>query len=93
MSALDIQVGGDHYKEMPIQPMEFCLANKLDYATSNVIKYVTRKKGDKDKRREDLNKAIHSIQLLAEHFSKTRSAKHWSARISTQSKRARGEAR
>lgn len=41
------------------------MKNKLDYATSNVIKYVTRKKGDKEKRREDLNKAIHCIQLIA----------------------------
>ena len=67
LKASDAQVGGNHYKEMQIQPMTFCMANQLDYATSNVIKYVTRKKGDKDKRREDLNKAIHCIQLLAEH--------------------------
>jgi hypothetical protein len=62
-----MQVGGTHYQIYAIQPMTFCMANKFDYATSNVIKYVTRKKGDKDKRREDLNKAIHCIQLLAEH--------------------------
>ncbi|MFZ6731942.1 DUF3310 domain-containing protein [Undibacterium sp. Ji42W] len=61
------QVGGTHYKDMPIQPMEFCMKNKFDYATSNVIKYVTRKKGDAAKRAEDLRKAIHCIQLLAEH--------------------------
>lgn len=67
MMASDTQVGGTHYKEMQIQPMTFCMANKFDYATSNVIKYVTRKKGDKVKRKEDLNKAIHCIQLLAEH--------------------------
>ena len=67
MMASETQVGGNHYKEMQIQPMTFCMANNFDYATSNVIKYVTRKKGDQAKRKEDLNKAIHCIQLLAEH--------------------------
>jgi hypothetical protein len=65
--ALDTQIGGTHYKDMVIQPMTFCMKNKFDYATSNVIKYVTRKKGDQAKRKEDLNKAIHCIQLLAEY--------------------------
>lgn len=65
--ASETQVGGTHYKEMQIQPMTFCMMNNFNYATSNVIKYVTRKKGDKSKRKEDLNKAIHCIQLLAEH--------------------------
>jgi hypothetical protein len=65
--ALDTQIGGTHYKDMVIQPMKFCMENKFDYATSNVIKYVTRKKGDQAKRKEDLNKAIHCIQLLAEY--------------------------
>lgn len=67
VKASDDQIGGTHYKNMAIQPMEFALANKLDYATSNVIKYVTRKKGDKDQRAIDLRKAIHCIQLLAQH--------------------------
>ena len=30
MSALDTQIGGNHYKIMPIQPMEFSMANGLD---------------------------------------------------------------
>ena len=66
-SAIDTQIDGDHYKNMAIQPMTFCMSNRLDYATSNVIKYVTRRKGDKDKRAIDLRKAIHCIQLLAAH--------------------------
>lgn len=65
MSALDQQIGGSHYSGMAIQPMEFAMKNQLDYATSNVIKYVVRKKGDQDKRAEDLRKAIHCIQLIA----------------------------
>lgn len=66
-SAFDIQIDGQHYKDMAIQPMEFCLQNRLDFATSSAIKYLTRKKGGPDKRAIDLRKAIHCIQLLAQH--------------------------
>ena len=65
--ALERQVGGAHYTAMAIQPMEFCMANQLDYATSNVIKYVTRKKDGEHQRVNDLRKAIHCIELLAAH--------------------------
>lgn len=67
IKASDRQVGGTHYKNMAIQPMEFCMMNKLDYATSNIIKYVIRQKGDKSQQSQDLRKAMHCIQLLAEH--------------------------
>ena len=65
--AYTTQVGGDHYKCMAIQPMQFSMANGLDACTHTAIKYLVRKKGDKAKRAEDLRKAIHCIQLLAEH--------------------------
>lgn len=65
--ASDDQIGGTHYKFMAIQPMEFAMANKLDYATANVIKYVVRCKGGREQRVSDLQKAIHCIQLLAQH--------------------------
>lgn len=58
------QVGGDHYKSFAIQPTEFITSNGLDFCTGNVIKYVVRKKGDKAKRLEDLNKAKHYIDIL-----------------------------
>jgi len=61
-TALDTQVGGNHYKRFKIQPIEFCQKNKLPYCESNVIKYVCRhsfKNG-----REDLEKAKHCIDLL-----------------------------
>ena len=63
----DTQVGGDHYKGMAIQPMQFSMANGLDACTHTAIKYLVRKKGGKAKRAEDLRKAIHCIQLLAQH--------------------------
>lgn len=42
MSALDEQVGGDHYKKKAIQPIEYIMANKLDFCEGNVVKYITR---------------------------------------------------
>lgn len=64
MSALEIQEGGDHYKKYGIQPIEYCMANKLDACQSNVVKYVTRFR-DKGGL-EDLNKARHYLDLLEE---------------------------
>lgn len=64
MSALDVQVGGDHYKEMVIQPAEFITRNKIGYLEGCVIKRVCRwrnKDGVKD-----LRKAIHELELLIE---------------------------
>jgi len=64
MSALDTQVGGTHYKNMAIQPIEFIQKNKLGYEVGNIIKYVTRyqfKNGV-----DDLKKARHYLDLLIE---------------------------
>lgn len=59
-----IQVGGKHYKTMEIQPAEFCQKNKLPFCESSVVKYLSRhsEKGGA----EDINKAIHFLQLLLE---------------------------
>lgn len=65
-SAWDKQVGGLHYKDFAIQPMHFALANQLDYAQSNVIKYVTRHAQKNGK--QDLLKAIHNIELMIEYY-------------------------
>lgn len=64
MNALQTQVGGDHYKDMAIQPIQYIMANKLDYCEANVVKYVSRwrqKGGIKD-----LEKAKHYLDLLIE---------------------------
>lgn len=60
------QIGGDHYKKLAIQPMEYALQNKLDYAQANVVKYVTRH-ADKNGK-QDLLKAIHNIELMIAHY-------------------------
>jgi hypothetical protein len=64
MSAHDEQIGGNHYKLMPIQPYEYCQKNKLLSLESNVVKYVTRHRFKNGK--QDLEKAIHCIELLIE---------------------------
>lgn len=64
MSALDTQIGGDHYKGMAIQPAEYIVKNGIGFLEGMVIKYVSRweKKGGI----EDLEKAIHCLQLRVE---------------------------
>lgn len=66
MDAWQKQVGGEHYKQYAIQPAKFALANGLDYAQSNAIKYIVR---HKDKNGvQDLDKASHYIELLKQHY-------------------------
>lgn len=36
------QVGGDHYKVLPIQPIEYITKNNLGWCEGNIIKYITR---------------------------------------------------
>lgn len=59
---LDIQVGGGHYKSLPVQPVEFNMKNNLNYCQGSVIKYITRYKTKGGE--EDLKKAKHFIDLL-----------------------------
>lgn len=62
--ALNVQVGGSHYKSMRIQPLEFCVANKLGPCESAIVKYISRwrEKGGY----EDLRKIKHYVDLLIE---------------------------
>ena len=64
MSALEQQAGGSHYKDLAIQPIEYCQKNRLDYGESNVIKYVTRHRTKNGV--EDIDKAIHMLLLIRE---------------------------
>ena len=65
MNATDTQIGGTHYKQMKIQPIEFILSNKIGFIEGNVIKYVSRWR-DKNGI-EDLKKARHYLDLLIEN--------------------------
>lgn len=61
---LSVQVGGSHYKDLAIQPVEFIYANGIGFFEGNVIKYVSRwrSKGGV----ADLEKARHYIDMLIE---------------------------
>ena len=63
-SAMSHQEGGNHYKDMAIQPVEFIHHNKLGFCAGNVIKYVCRYQQKNGV--EDLKKARHYIDLLIE---------------------------
>lgn len=66
-AATNKQVGGSHY-QLPIQPIEYILANGLGYCEANVVKYVSRwrNKGGI----QDLKKAIHYLEMLIEQEEK-----------------------
>lgn len=63
-SALKEQVGGNHYKNLKIQPIEYTMKNGLDFIQGNIIKYATRFKHKNGK--EDLKKVIHYAELAIE---------------------------
>lgn len=73
-NANDIQVGGQHYKTMPVQPwevMESVLTHEefIGFLKGNVIKYsmrAGRKEGS-----DDANKARHYMMKLQEMQRKT----------------------
>jgi Protein of unknwon function (DUF3310) len=64
LSARDIQVGGTHYREMKIQPVEFIQDNLMGFCEGSVVKYVCRWRAKNGL--EDLRKAKHYLQLIAE---------------------------
>ena len=59
---LTSQVGGNHYKDLAIQPAEYCQRNRLPYCESAVVRYVTRHR--RKNGRQDIDKAIHCLQIL-----------------------------
>lgn len=65
MAAHDEQVGGNHYKQLAIQPSEYIYLNQLGWFEGNVVKYVTRHKVKNGV--EDIKKAIHYLHLLMEY--------------------------
>ena len=68
VSALDTQVGGGHYKDMAIQPVEFIHKNGIGFVEGCAIKYLCRWRNKNGI--EDLKKARHFIDLLIEMETK-----------------------
>jgi len=69
MKANDMQVGGQHYKNIRIQPWD--VIDSLDHAQAigfyrgNALKYIMRA-GEKGPAREDYEKAKHYLEKLLE---------------------------
>ena len=59
-----MQVGGTHYKKLPIEPWDYIAANGLGFFEGNIVKYITR--AAKTKTRDDLLKAQHYLAKLLE---------------------------
>lgn len=66
MSALESQIGGDHYRAGGIQPVQYIEANRLAFLEGCVVKRVTRHDRAGGKGRQDIEKAIHELSLLLE---------------------------
>jgi hypothetical protein len=64
LKTLEIQIGGTHYKDLKIQPVEYILANDLGWLEGNIVKYVTRHHSKNGK--ADIEKVIHYAQMLLE---------------------------
>ena len=56
------QIGGDHYNNKKIQPIDYIIENNLPYCEGNVVKYVTRHKEKNGA--EDIKKAIHYLRFI-----------------------------
>ena len=63
-TALQRQIGGGHYKDLAIQPMQFSEFNELSPTQHTACKYLTRHQVAKGK--EDVEKAIHCAELMLE---------------------------
>lgn len=66
MSALTIQIGGSHYKDCAIQPIEYIHANNLGFLAGCIVKRITRYDKPTGKGLQDLQKIKHEIDLLIE---------------------------
>lgn len=67
MSALDIQVAGNHYKGRKIQPVEYIHANRLGFLEGCIVKRITRWRDKPAEHRfQDLEKIKHEVDLLIE---------------------------
>ena len=69
MSANDSQVGGDHYKNMGIEPWDIIdtwqLDQRLAVYRAGALKYIMRM-GSKDDTIQELRKAAHYIEKMIE---------------------------
>ena len=69
MKANDTQVGGNHYKDMPVEPWDVIdtwpIEQRIGAYRAGALKYIMRM-GSKDERAQEIRKAGHYCQKLAE---------------------------
>lgn len=58
------QIGGTHYSDLAIEPIDFITANNLSFCEGNIVKYIARWKAKNGV--EDLKKARWYIDFLIE---------------------------
>ena len=59
------QIGGTHYLKYPVSPINWALDNHINAAEFSILRYLLRYR-DKNGI-EDLDKAIHYVQILMRH--------------------------
>jgi len=59
-NALDVQIGGDHYKKWRVQPVVYITKKRISFLRGCIIKRLLR---DKDSL-QDLKKISHELDLL-----------------------------
>ena len=59
------QIGGNHYKNLSIQPVDYIVENNLTFLEGNVVKYITRHRR-KGEGARDIEKVIHYCELILE---------------------------
>lgn len=74
-SALNQQIGGEHYKKLLYQPIVFIRRLRLSFSQGCIVKYVSRYKRKNGK--EDLIKAIHYCRLAQEVLDYSRLRAWW----------------
>jgi len=62
--------GREYYKRFKIEPIDFIVANELDFIEGNVIKYICRYKYKNMDTLEDLRKAKQNVEWLIEREEK-----------------------
>lgn len=64
MDPLKEQIGGSHYKNFKMQPIELIAKTRCSFIQGNIVKYISRYKEKNGK--QDLEKVIHYAKLALE---------------------------
>lgn len=69
VKARNIQIGGDHYKNMGVEPWDVVdtwpIEQRIGFYRGGALKYVMRM-GTKDENAQEIRKGAHYLQKLAE---------------------------